>query len=113
MTLIPDCWPKAAHEIIVSAAINVREIYASRNLPAECSAVTQSSATGASAQGRFETSKQKRPPEEGNFSQHQVSVRRDAVHSRASRFELLEYIRVGPEREASHEASDNFCSCDY
>ena len=22
MTLIPDCWPKAAHEIIVSAAIN-------------------------------------------------------------------------------------------
>jgi len=72
MTLILDCWPKAAHEIIVSAAINVREIYASRNLSAECSAVSQ------------------QKDRQGGFSQHQVSVRRDAVHSRASRFELLE-----------------------
>ena len=58
----------------------------------------------------------KRPPERG-FSQHQVSVRREALHVRASRFELIRimqtFVHIGPEGEAFHEAPDNFCSCDH
>jgi hypothetical protein len=62
-------------------------------------------------QGR--QSQTRRPPEGGPFN-HQVSVRREAAHIRASRFELIRmvqiFLRIGTERETfSHEASDNFC----
>jgi hypothetical protein len=45
-------------------------------------------------------------------SQHQASVRREAAHIRARRLELIkwgDFLRIGTEREASHEASDDFC----
>src|ERR1700738_4538042 len=56
-----------------------------------------------------------RPPE-GGRSQHQVSVRREADHIRASRLELIKMVQtflcIGTEREdSSHEASDGFCFC--
>ena len=54
------------------------------------------------------------PPKlEGGLSQHQASVRREAVHIRASRFELIKmvqtFLRIGTEWETSQEASDDSC----
>jgi hypothetical protein len=49
------------------------------------------SATRASTQGRWQTSKQKT---EGGLSQHQVSVRREAAHIRAPRFELVQMVQT-------------------
>jgi hypothetical protein len=51
---------------------------------------------------------------EGGHSQHQVGVRSEAVHIRASLLELIKMVetfqRIGTEREgSSHEASDDFC----
>jgi hypothetical protein len=51
---------------------------------------------------------------EGGLSQYQVSVRREAVHIRASRFKLTKmvqiFLRFEAEREASHEAGVRACS---
>jgi hypothetical protein len=45
---------------------------------------------------------------EGGLSQHQLSVRREAIHIRGSRFKLTKivriFLRIGAERETSHEA---------
>src|SRR5258706_9980116 len=54
------------------------------------------------------------PPKlEGGLSQHQASVRREAVHIRASRFALTKmvqtFLRIGTERESSHEGSGDSC----
>jgi hypothetical protein len=59
---------------------------------------------------RAEIAHRQRPPE-GGLSQHHVSVRREAAHIRASRFELVEMLQtfLRTEREASHEASDHSC----
>jgi hypothetical protein len=58
------------------------------------------------------SSQTKRPPE-GDLAQHQVSVRREAVHIRASRFKLVKTMQiffcVGTKREASPQESDDSC----
>src|SRR5258706_816771 len=45
------------------------------------------------------------------------SVRCEAAHIRAARFELIktdaDFSGIGPERETSHEASNKFCFRDY
>jgi hypothetical protein len=57
---------------------------------------------------RAEIAHRQRAPE-GGLSQHQVSVRREAAHIRAPRFELIKMLQtfLRTEREASHEASDD------